>query len=150
MPDQNNPLLGQGQPGQFTNTGDLATLIVNKRQFSVYIIENNELDTLTDGYTSVSLPFFGIAIGAAISLGPAFVALPKGDWLRPWFGVGFLTALLLCFYFGRCSYKERKKCDKRAAKIRETEVKTEIRLVMAETITPAKPQDVKDEKQVLT
>lgn len=111
----------------------------------MYIIENNELDTLTEGYTSTSLPFFGIAIGAALSLGPAFFALPKGDSFRPWCGVGFLTALLLCVYFGRCSYKERKKCDERAAKIRKTEVKTELRLIMAETVTPAKPQNNKNE-----
>ena len=145
MPNQNNALLGQGQPGQFSNTGGLATIVVNRREFAVYLIADDELDTLTEGYTSLNLTFLGIAIGAIITLVLAFCGLQKGDWLRPWFGVGSLTAFLLGIYFGRCVYKERKKCNGRIAKIRATEVKTEVRFVVSDDIVASNSQDNKNE-----
>jgi hypothetical protein len=116
----------------------------------VYLIEDNELDTLTDGYTSLSLTFLGIAIGAVISLVPALFALQKGDWLRPWFGVGSLMALLFGIYFGRCVYKDRKKCNRRVTKIRATEVKTEVRFVISEDVVVPKPQTIENETQAVT
>jgi uncharacterized protein YacL len=85
---------------------DLTVMTHMKREFVLYQVEQNELDRLVAGYTSLHLSFFGITIGAAVTI---LVAWPTSSLSPPrecLFLAVLAATMLMALYFGLMSKKD--------------------------------------------
>jgi asparagine N-glycosylation enzyme membrane subunit Stt3 len=65
----------------------------------MYVVSKNQLEELTAGYNSLYLVFFGICVGAVISLGIAFSQSSVASE-KPYYMLGFVAALGLSVVSG--------------------------------------------------
>jgi hypothetical protein len=79
---------------------DATEMIWHKTSIRVYPITESQLDELIAGYNSLSLVFFGVCFGAALTLGTVCRQAATNAPEEPYYVVGCAAALLLAVFFG--------------------------------------------------
>lgn len=77
------------------STRNFATMTCMRREFIVFPVKQNELNTLASGHTSIHFGLFGIFFGASLTLGITCQTVPLSDRSA----VMFFSAFLICVCF---------------------------------------------------
>lgn len=84
---------------QNLSLSDATDMVWHKTIVNIYPITDSKLEELTAGYNSMYLIFFGICVGAAISLGIAYPQITTADQ-KPYYLAAFLTSIGLSVLSG--------------------------------------------------
>jgi len=96
--------IGQQIQARATTLADVTNMIWYKTTIRIYPVTDSKLDELTAGYNSLYLVFFGVCVGAAISLSIAFKqTTAPAD--KPYYLASFLASVLGAIGFGFTSIK---------------------------------------------
>jgi hypothetical protein len=87
-----------------------------KTRMRMYILSEDKLNDLTSGYDSLTLLFFGVCAGAAVSLGIACKETAS-DAARPYYFAAFTACFVVGLYLGIRGIIDYRKTQKKKAKL---------------------------------
>jgi glucan phosphoethanolaminetransferase (alkaline phosphatase superfamily) len=125
QPPPSSPYINSPTP---TTTGALLTdateMIWHKTVIRIYPVTDAKLEELTAGFNSIHLVFFGICLGAAVSLCIAFKQT-SATADKPYFLFAFLAAVLGAVLFGAMGITNYIRANRSKKKLYEQSVPIE-------------------------
>ena len=86
--------------GDATPLTELTSMVWHKRTIHMYAVPESELRELTSGYNSLHLVFFGVCVGAFVSLSIAYMSANLGTSTKPYFVALILASAGLAVWCG--------------------------------------------------
>lgn len=111
--------------GKATLLSDATEIVWHKTKMRMYGVSDSQLEELTAGYNSLHLVFFGICVGAAVTLLVAFKQLPVKSDDGPYYLAAIIATgglAVVCGWNGLMNYR---KASKRKQKLYEESIPIE-------------------------
>jgi hypothetical protein len=106
--------------------GNFAIMTYMQREFVFFPIEQNELVTLSNGYTPIHFGLFGLCFGGLLTLLVTVLTVPLSWHMKLGFWLAVLVFFLAGLYCGAMAKKAYSDSENLVERIRKSQITTSI------------------------